>query len=89
MDFLKRSLAPVTDAAWEQLEEAVTRVLKAHLAGRQIVEVDGPHGLDRAAVPLGRLELHQGASKGENGIGWGVHRLQPLLEARLPFTMDI
>ncbi len=86
MDFLKRSLAPVTDAAWEQIEEAVKRVLKAHLAARRVVDVDGPHGIDKAAVPLGRLEPSR-PRKGE--VGYGIHRVQPLVETRIPFDLEI
>ena len=44
MDNLHRELAPISDAAWSQIEEEATRTLKRHLAGRRVVDVSGPGG---------------------------------------------
>ncbi len=44
MDNLHRELAPVSDAAWAQIEEEAARTLKRHLAGRRVVDVHGPAG---------------------------------------------
>lgn len=85
MDMLHRHNAPLTDRAWALIDDAVARVLRARLTGRRVVDVDGPHGIDHAAVGLGRLEI--GADAGP--IGWGVHRVQPLLEARARFALDL
>jgi len=35
MNNLHRELAPISDAAWAQIEEEVTRTFKRHLAGRR------------------------------------------------------
>src|SRR5438270_568310 len=41
MDNLHRELAPVSSAAWAQIEEEATRTLKRHVAGRRVVDVRG------------------------------------------------
>ncbi len=50
MNNLHRDLAPVSAAAWAEIEDEVRRTFKEHLAGRRVVDVDGPTGPDRAAV---------------------------------------
>jgi hypothetical protein len=44
MNNLHRELAPISDAAWAQIEEETTRTLKRYLAGRRVVDVHGPAG---------------------------------------------
>ena len=44
MDILKRSLAPIVPAAWEEIDEQAALALKAALAGRKAVDVKGPLG---------------------------------------------
>src|SRR5215831_10628354 len=44
MNNLHRDLAPISDAAWADIEEEVTRTLKRYLAGRRVVDVRGPGG---------------------------------------------
>jgi len=50
MNNLKRELAPLSTAAWKQIEAEATRVLKLKLAGRKLVDFDGPLGPTAAAV---------------------------------------
>ena len=56
MNNLKRELAPVSTAAWKQIDAEATRVLKLKLAGRKLVDFDGPLGPAAAAVNTGRRE---------------------------------
>jgi uncharacterized linocin/CFP29 family protein len=49
MNNLKRELAPLSTAAWKQIEAEATRVLKLKLAGRKLVDFDGPLGPTAAA----------------------------------------
>ena len=42
MNHLFRELAPITDAAWTQIEEEATRSLRHFLAGRKLIDVSGP-----------------------------------------------
>jgi uncharacterized linocin/CFP29 family protein len=85
MNNLHRELAPVSDEAWAQIEQETARTLKRYLAGRRIVDVHGPTGLEVAAVGTG----HQAAI---DPPGKGVHARQrqvlPLVELRVPFTLS-
>jgi len=44
MNNLHRELAPISDAAWAQIEEETSRTFKRYLAGRRVVDVRGPEG---------------------------------------------
>ena len=87
MDLLKRKHAPLTDEAWEQVDDEARRVLKLNLAGRKIVDFSGPHGWKLGAVNTGRLKP---VGKGPvAGVSHAVRLVQPLVEVRAPFTMKI
>ncbi len=55
MNNLHRELAPISDAAWAQIEEETTRTLKRYLAGRRVVDVPSPGGLALPGVATGHL----------------------------------
>ena len=57
MNNLHRELAPISDAAWAQIEEETSRTLKRHLAGRRVVDMHGQAGTNLSAVGTGHL-LH-------------------------------
>lgn len=44
MNSLYRELAPISEAAWAQIEEETRRTFKRYLAGRRVVDVLGPKG---------------------------------------------
>ena len=54
MNNLHRELAPISDAAWAQIEEETSRTLKRYLAGRRVVDVHGPRGDRRQRLPGAR-----------------------------------
>ena len=56
MNNLKRELAPISTAAWKEIDAEATRILKLKLAGRKLVDFDGPLGPTAAAVNTGRRE---------------------------------
>jgi uncharacterized linocin/CFP29 family protein len=56
MNNLKRELAPISTAAWKEIDAEATRVLKLKLAGRKLVDFDGPLGPAAGAVNTGRRE---------------------------------
>jgi uncharacterized linocin/CFP29 family protein len=87
MDFLKRNLAPITSAAWSEIEEQARQILKSSLTARRIVDVEGPRGLHYAAVSSGHLDIPKGQKKG--AIEYGVYRVQPLVEIRHAFELGI
>ena len=53
MNNLHRELAPISDAAWAQIEEEASRTLKRYLAARRVVDVVGPKGTALSAVGTG------------------------------------
>src|SRR5262250_1506 len=57
MNDLYRNLAPISDAAWKEIEAEATRTLKGTLAARRLVDFKGPLGWAHSAENLGRTEL--------------------------------
>ena len=55
MNNLHRELAPVSTAAWAQIEEEAKRSFTLYTAGRRVTDVAGPDGLALAAVGTGHL----------------------------------
>jgi uncharacterized linocin/CFP29 family protein len=87
VDLLKRNLAPILPEAWKLIDAEASRVLKLHLAGRKIVDFQGPHGWKFAAVNTGRLELL--ADKPAPHVSMGIREVQPLVEVRVPIRLSI
>jgi len=86
MDLLKRQLAPISDAAWEQIDTEAQRVLKLNLAGRRVVDFSGPHGWEHAAVNTGRLtHIHDAPVE---QVGHAIREVRPVLELRSQIVLD-
>jgi uncharacterized linocin/CFP29 family protein len=85
MDLLKRRLAPILPEAWKAIDAEAARVLRLHLAGRKIVDFEGPHGWTFAAVNTGRLELLP--DQADPDLNLGIRRVQPLVEIRVPIVL--
>jgi uncharacterized linocin/CFP29 family protein len=45
MNNLHRELAPISDAAWAQIEIETSRTLKRYFGGRRVIDMIGPGGL--------------------------------------------
>jgi uncharacterized linocin/CFP29 family protein len=86
MNHLLRELAPVTEAAWADLEDEVRRVLHQFLSARKLVDFDGPHGWERSALGLGRVDEPLEAPA--EGVESRLRRVQPLVELRVPFAVS-
>ena len=85
MNNLHRELAPISDAAWSQIEEETSRTIKRYLAGRRVVDVQGPGGLPLSAVGTGHL---RNVAAPANGILARQREVKPLVELRVPFELD-
>jgi uncharacterized linocin/CFP29 family protein len=85
MNNLHRELAPISDAAWAQIEEEVSRTLKRYLAGRRIADVRGPAGTMLSAVGTGHL---RNIAAPADGIIARQRDVKPLVELRVPFDLD-
>ncbi|GAA3135852.1 putative linocin/CFP29 family protein [Kribbella aluminosa] len=81
---LHRELAPVSDAAWGEIEEEARRTFTRDIAGRRVVDLVGPAGPALSSVGTGHTEAVEAP-------GDGVHALrrlsQPIIELRVPFTV--
>jgi len=85
MNNLHRELAPISDAAWSQIEEETSRTIKRYLAGRRVVDVQGPSGV--ATPGIGTGHLRNVAAPG-NGILARQREVKALVELRVPFELD-
>ncbi|MGY6501264.1 MAG: family 1 encapsulin nanocompartment shell protein [Acidimicrobiales bacterium] len=86
MNHLMRTLAPVSDPAWDEITDEATTVLRQFLAARKIVEFSGPHGWDHSSVDLGRVTRLDDAPR--SGVEAAQRRVLPLVELRVPFELD-
>ena len=73
-DILRRSLAPVTDEAWKEIDSQATRTLKGNLSARGLVDLSGPHGWTMAAVNLGSVRVGNGVAQGQRKCGDALRR---------------
>jgi uncharacterized linocin/CFP29 family protein len=85
MNNLHRELAPISDAAWAQIEEETSRTFKRYLAGRRVVDVQGPGGLGLSAVGTGHLRTIAAPT---DGIVARQREVKALVEIRVPFELD-
>jgi len=85
MNNLYRELAPISDAAWVQIEEETSRTLKRYLAGRRVVDVHGPAGAALSAIGTG----HQRAIDASgDGVAAQQREVKALVELRVPFALE-
>lgn len=84
MNNLHRELAPISDAAWAEIETETRRTFIRHLAGRRVVDVVGPAGAALSAVGTGHLRPIDAPVEGIT-----VHRREalPVIELRVPFSV--
>jgi uncharacterized linocin/CFP29 family protein len=85
MNNLHRELAPISAAAWAQIEEEASRTLKRYFAGRCVVDLHGPGGEKLSAVGTGHL---RSIAAPANGIIARQREVKPLVEIRVPFELD-
>jgi uncharacterized linocin/CFP29 family protein len=85
MNNLHRELAPISDAAWSEIEEETSRTIKRYLAGRRVVDVQGPGGIALSAVGTGHL---RNVVAPGDGILARQREVKSLVELRVPFELD-
>jgi uncharacterized linocin/CFP29 family protein len=85
MNNLHRELAPISDAAWAQIEEEASRTFKRYIAGRRVVDVEGPAGATFSAVGTGHLKT---IAASKDGIVARQREVKPLVELRFPFELN-
>jgi uncharacterized linocin/CFP29 family protein len=85
MNNLHRELAPISDAAWAQIEEETTRTLKRYLAGRRVVDVPPSGGIAVPGVGTGHLKPIAAPAE---GVVARQREVKPLVELRVPFELS-
>jgi uncharacterized linocin/CFP29 family protein len=85
MNNLHRELAPISDAAWLQIEDETTRTLKRYLAGRRVVDVPSPGGTALPGIATGHLKPLTAPAE---GILARQREVKPLVELRVPFELS-
>jgi uncharacterized linocin/CFP29 family protein len=85
MNNLYRELAPISDAAWADIEEEARRTFEQHVAARRVVDLKGPDGPTLASVNTGHLT---GVDAPADGVIAHLRQAQPLVRLRVPFTVN-
>jgi len=88
MNNLHRELAPVSDAAWASIEAEARRTFEQHIAGRRVVDVQGPGGPALASVDTGHLAEIEAPGGDAAGITAWLRSSQQLVQLRVPFTVS-
>ncbi|MGA2164640.1 MAG: family 1 encapsulin nanocompartment shell protein [Solirubrobacteraceae bacterium] len=85
MNHLLRAHAPISDRAWEQIDQEARERLEPALAARKLVDFAGPLGWEHSAANLGRTT----ALPGSPAPGaWGLLRqVLPVVELRADFVV--
>ncbi|HET6548028.1 MAG TPA: family 1 encapsulin nanocompartment shell protein [Solirubrobacter sp.] len=85
MNHLLRDVAPVTEAAWAELDQEARERLEPALAARKVVDFSGGHGWEHSATNLGRTqELFQAPAE---GVRAAQRRVLPVIELRVDFAI--
>jgi uncharacterized linocin/CFP29 family protein len=85
VNHLLRDLAPVSDAAWAEIDTEAKRALENFLAARRLIDFTGPHGWTYSASTLGSIESVSGTPA--DGVEAALRQVQPVVELRARFTL--
>lgn len=86
MNDLHREHAPISAAAWKEIDDEARRTLRLLLAARKLVDFVGPLGWDASSVPTGRTEKI--SQPLQEGVVARMRLSQPLIEIRIPFELS-
>lgn len=85
MNNLHRELAPISSAAWSQIDEEVARTFKRSIAGRRVVDVKMPGGVELAGVGSG----HKYAiAAPQPDVDAKLREVKALVELTVPFELQ-
>lgn len=85
MNHLHQALAPISDAAWSEINDEATRTLSHFLAARKLVDVRGPVGFDVSSIGLGRTK--EVPSIPGAGVTGQLRTVQPFVELNRRFEL--
>jgi uncharacterized linocin/CFP29 family protein len=87
MSHLLREHAPLTEAAWEAIDDEARERLAPALAARKLVDFSGPHGWEHSATNLGRVQSIE-TGPGVDGVSAVQRRVLPVAELRADFSLS-
>ena len=87
MNHLLRSHAPITDSAWDLIDDEARTRLRAALAARKVVDFAGPYGWEHSATNLGRVKEVPTAPV--EGVSALRRKVMPLVEVRADFAIPL
>ncbi len=85
MNHLRRDLAPIFESAWEEIQDEANDSLANYLAGRRLVEFEGPKGWTAACVSTGRIDRIDPPAE---GVEAAVRSVRPMVELRADFKLS-
>lgn len=86
MNHLFRDLAPISNAAWAEIDDEARRHLSHFMAARKIVDFVGPLGWGHSAVSLGRIGAKDDAPFG--GVTAAQRQVLPMVELHRPLVLE-
>ncbi|WP_129361015.1 MULTISPECIES: family 1 encapsulin nanocompartment shell protein [Micrococcaceae] len=81
---LHRELAPVSSAAWAEIEEEAARTFKRNIAGRRVVDMPEAKGAEFSSLGTGHLKHSRDIVPGAQTVS---REIIPVLEVKVPFTV--
>jgi uncharacterized linocin/CFP29 family protein len=84
VNHLYREIAPMSDRAWTEVDDAARRAIRTFIAGRRLFPLEGPHGYEIEAVPTGEV----GPPSPLGGASAAVLQPRPMVELRTPFSVS-
>jgi uncharacterized linocin/CFP29 family protein len=84
VNHLYREIAPMSDRAWDEVDDAARRAIQNFIAGRRLFPLVGPHGYGVEAVPTGEV----GPAGDVHGVPAAVLQPRPMVELRTPFALS-
>jgi uncharacterized linocin/CFP29 family protein len=89
MRYLPREEAPIGDATWAMIEEAVVGPAKMQLAGRRLLDIHGPFGLGMRTLDHKERETTAEASFGDARARMSAPETTPIPLIYSEFTLSI
>jgi uncharacterized linocin/CFP29 family protein len=86
VNHLLRTVAPISERAWEMLDQEAREHLVPALGARRLVDFAGPFGFDYSSTNLGRAAKL--ATAPCEGVEARQRRVLPLVELRSDFTVS-
>jgi uncharacterized linocin/CFP29 family protein len=85
MSHLLREHAPITETSWSLIDDEARERLTPGLAGRRLIDFEGPHGWEYSATNLGRTTALNDTPV--DGLEAVQRRVLPVVELRAPFSI--